>query len=127
MPRSAKQWVSLLLLVLGIALAVVGVIYLTKGVRDLPGWLPGRPKYFNRLERLAAKNPKQNFNLDKKLTKRGIAVEVIALLCFVGAWYNSGLRKSPVTEPVVSAATASAPTPEVAPDATPDPSSDPSA
>lgn len=69
---------AIILLLVAVAFVVVGVIYLTTAAADLPGFIPGKPDY--------------DVATDRKYTKRGLAMLVLALVPLVGAWYASGLR-----------------------------------
>jgi uncharacterized membrane protein len=64
---------SWLLIVVGIAFVVVGVIYLTITAPNLPGFIPGHVAHARHA---------------RHYTKRGIAAVIVALAAFVGVFYN---------------------------------------
>ena len=68
--------ISWVLIVLGVAFVVVGVIYLTTTPPNLPGFLPGH---------LTAK---VGHKYTKKYSKRGLAAFAVAVAAFVGVYYN---------------------------------------
>jgi len=66
--------------VIGIALIVVGVIYLVHNEHDIPSFFPGH-----------SSQPSSHHH-----TKHGIAAFVLGLGCFAFAWFASGKKD---TEP----------------------------
>ncbi len=103
MKQGGRKWLVIGLVVLGLVFLAIGIMYLTIPAKDLPSFLPGKPSYCTgkvltgRCKILV----KQGFN-DKKLTKRGVAVEILAVLAFVGAWYASRSGSSTPSEPNAS-------------------------
>lgn len=97
MSNGGRKWVMIGLVVLGLALAGIGIAYFTIPAKDLPGFLPGKPSYCTgevATGRCAILVEKHGFN-DKKLVKRGVAVEIVAVLSFVGAWYVARPKRAP--------------------------------
>jgi hypothetical protein len=68
-----RKWLVVLALVLGTALVVVAVIYWVEPADSLPSFFPGHEA-----------GPSHHH------TKHGIAALVVALSCFVFAWFQSG-------------------------------------
>ena len=95
--RRRIQPLAIILIVVAVILMVIGIIYLTTNVADLPSWIPAdKPsKQQLALPRCNAEgaNPLKCFT-DRKYTKRGIAAIGLGIVCLVGAYYTSGLRKS---------------------------------
>jgi hypothetical protein len=75
--RNAPVWVSLLLLVLAVVLAVIAVIYFADTAGKLPSFFPGH----------------QAGSLHKH-TKHGIAAAVVAVLALAGAWMSAGKKRA---------------------------------
>lgn len=70
------------LVVIGILFFVVGFVYLTTKVRDLPDFLGG--------QKPGKRFPKR-FRTTYK--KRAVASFVLGILAFAGAYYTSGIRR----------------------------------
>lgn len=66
---------------LGILLIVVAVIYFTTAAHSLPSFFPGHVSA-------------GNAEAAHKHTKHGIAALVVALACFVFAWFQTGPKTS---------------------------------
>jgi hypothetical protein len=80
-PRSLISPLSIVLVVVGLLLAVVGVIYLVVNAGHLPGFLPGHlsvPTHALRNGRVIRTHAD---------TKKGLAVLVAAAITFIAAWY----------------------------------------
>ncbi len=67
--------------ILGILLIVVAVVYFTTAEHALPAFFPGH---------VAAGSAEA----DQHHTKHGIAALVVALACFVFAWFQTGPKTS---------------------------------
>lgn len=74
--RNAPVWVTVLLVLLGIALIVVGIVYFTQTAGNLPSFFPGHQA-----------------GSSHHHTKHGIAAIVVGLVAFAGAWMSSGQAK----------------------------------
>jgi hypothetical protein len=96
--RKRIKPLGIVLAVVAVILIIVGIIYLTTYVKDLPGFLPASKPTDKQLalDRCNAEgaNPLNCFT-DRKYTKRGIASIGLGIVCLVGAYYASGLRKQP--------------------------------
>lgn len=82
---------TIVLIVIGVILVIVGIMYLTIPANNLPGFFPGAtdpvlPKCGGDLQ-----PPLECFR-ERTYGKRGIAVLLLSVACFVGAWYTSGMR-----------------------------------
>lgn len=75
--RNAPLWVTVILAVLGVVLAVVGVIYFADTAGHLPSFFPGHQA-----------------GSAHHHTKHGIAALAVALVAFAGAWLSSGTRRT---------------------------------
>ena len=101
MSNGGRKLVMIGLVVVGLALAGIGIAYFTIPAKDLPSFLPGKPSYCT--DNVATTRCKilieqHGFN-DKKLVKRGVAVEIVAVLSFVGAWYVARPKRSSDASP----------------------------
>jgi hypothetical protein len=67
--------------ILGILLLIVAVIYFTRTAGSLPSFFPGH----------------QAGSAHKHI-KHGIGAVVVALLCFIGAWFSLGSRPTAPTD-----------------------------
>ena len=74
--------ITVVLVAIGVLLFVVGFVYLTTKVRDLPGFLGGQKP---------GKRFPNRFRTTYK--KRAVASFVLGILAFAGAYYTSGLRR----------------------------------
>ena len=72
-----RKWLVPLAVILGIALIVVGIVYLAEPARSLPSFFPGH-----------------DAGSTHHHTKHGIAAILVGLACFAFAWFNSGPKKS---------------------------------
>ena len=75
--RNAPAWVTVVLVVLGVALAVVAVIYFVDTAGKLPSFFPGHQA-----------------GSAHHHTKHGILAAVVALLAFAGAWLSGGTKRT---------------------------------
>jgi hypothetical protein len=78
--RNAPFALTIGLIVLGLVLAVVGVLYFVDTAAHLPSFFPGHQA-----------------GDTKHYVKHGLLAIVLALLCWVGAWLSSGARQLPTT------------------------------
>jgi hypothetical protein len=86
---------AIVLIVVAVILIVIGIIYFTMYARDLPGFIPGKPSAAQlKLDICNADKSNQPCFTDRKYTKRGIAAIGLGIVCLVGAYYASGMRKS---------------------------------
>jgi uncharacterized membrane protein HdeD (DUF308 family) len=69
--------------VLGIALVVVGVMYLALNEHDIPSFFPGH-----------ASHPASHHHV-----KHGIAAILLGLACFAFAWFRTGPREARAVPP----------------------------
>jgi hypothetical protein len=76
-PRNAPVWVTALLLVLAVVLAVIAVIYLGDTAAKLPSFFPGHQA-----------------GSTHHHTKHGIAAAIVAVLALAGAWMSAGKKRS---------------------------------
>jgi branched-subunit amino acid ABC-type transport system permease component len=74
--------ISWVLIVIGVALVVVGIIYLTSTPPNLPSFIPG-----------AVAHPHAHRAYKHKYTKRAIASFIVAALAFIGVYYKD-LRRA---------------------------------
>ena len=63
--------------VLGVVLIAIAVVYWAEPARSLPGFFPGH-----------------DAGSDHHHTKHGIAAFLLAIACFVFAWFKSGPRRT---------------------------------
>ncbi|HEY2166393.1 MAG TPA: hypothetical protein VGH01_04445 [Jatrophihabitantaceae bacterium] len=75
--RLAPVWVTLLLVIIGVVLAVIAVVYFSRTAGHLPSFFPGHQS-----------------GSTHHHTKHGIAAAVVALIAFVLAWMSSGRRRT---------------------------------
>ena len=75
--RNAPRFVTALLVVLGIALIVIGVVYLTQTANQLPSFFPGHQA-----------------GSSHHHAKHGVAALILGVLAFLGAWMSAG-KKAP--------------------------------
>jgi hypothetical protein len=75
--RNTPAWVTALLVLVGLALAVCAVLYFADPAKSLPSFFPGHES-----------------GSSHHHTKHGIAVAVLALAALVGAWISSGKRRT---------------------------------
>jgi hypothetical protein len=73
--RNAPVAVTALLVLLGALFVVIGVIYFADTANALPAFFPGHQA-----------------GSAHHHSKHGIAAFVIAVLCWVGAWFSTGRR-----------------------------------
>lgn len=74
--RQAPAWVTAVLLILGVIVAVVAVIYFVEPAHKLPSFFPGHTKHGTRIR-----------------LKHGIAAAVVAALLLIGAWISSARKR----------------------------------
>jgi amino acid permease len=74
-PKNAPTWVTALLLLAAVVLAVIAVVYFVKTADGLPGFFPGHQR-----------------GSTQHHVKHGIAAAVLAVLALVGAWFATGRR-----------------------------------
>jgi amino acid transporter len=70
-------------IVIGLALIVIGAIYLVQNEHDLPSFFPGH-----------SSQPSSHHH-----TKHGIAAILLGLACFAFAWFRTGPREQASTPP----------------------------
>jgi hypothetical protein len=75
--RNAPAWVTALLVLAGVVLAVIAVLYFTEAAKSLPSFFPGHQS-----------------GSTHHHTKHGIAAGVLSLAAFVAAWISSGRRRA---------------------------------
>lgn len=75
--RNAPVWVTILLALLGVALAVVAILYFADSAGNLPALFPGH-------------DPGSLHHH----TKHGLAALVLALAAFAAAWMSTGSRRT---------------------------------
>lgn len=75
--RNTPVWVTIVLTIVGIAVAVVAVLYFAKTAADLPSFFPGH-----------------SAGSTVHHTKHGIAAALVALALLAGAWLSGGQKKS---------------------------------
>ena len=73
-------------IVLGIAMIVVAVIYFVTPEHSLPSFFPGHA---------SASDPEASHHH----TKHGIAALVVAIACFIFAWFQTGPKHSGAADP----------------------------
>lgn len=80
--RRAVKPLTVILVVIGVIFFVIGFVYLTTKVRDLPEFLGG-------------KTPRKKNSLRYRGTykKRAIASFILGILAFVGAYYSTKARQ----------------------------------
>jgi hypothetical protein len=76
--RNASVTVTAVLVVLGLAFAAVGVVYLTQTAAHLPSFFPGHQA-----------------GLAHHHTKHALFAFALAVLSWVGAWFTTGTRRRP--------------------------------
>ena len=74
--RNAPAWVTVLLLVLGVALIIVGIVYFAESAGSLPSFFPGHQA-----------------GSSHHHTKHGIAAVAVGLAALVGAWISTGKKR----------------------------------
>jgi amino acid permease len=77
---SRRPALVIALAILGVVLLVVGIVYFAKSANDLPSFFPGHQA-----------------GSAHKHVKHGIGALVVALICFIGAWFSLGSRPSDST------------------------------
>jgi hypothetical protein len=82
MARRAVKPITIILVVIGVIFFVIGFVYLTTKVRDLPQFLGGKTP--------GKKHPHRYGGTYKK---RAIASFILGILAFVGAYYTARARK----------------------------------
>jgi hypothetical protein len=75
--RNAPALVTALLVILGIALIVVGVLYLSQTANQLPSFLPGHQA-----------------GSSHHHAKHGVAALILGILALLGAWMSAGKKTS---------------------------------
>jgi len=75
--RNAPRIVTALLVVLGIALIVIGVVYLTQTASQLPSFFPGHQA-----------------GSSHHHAKHGVAALILGVLALLGAWMSAGKKTS---------------------------------
>ncbi len=71
--RNAPVWVTALLIVAGVACMAVAVVYFARPASQLPSFFPGH-----------------DVTLSRHHNTHGIAMAVLGILCWVGAWFTTG-------------------------------------
>ena len=74
--RNAPVSVTIALLVLAVAFAVVGIVYFADSAAHLPSFLPGHQA-----------------GVTRKHVKHGLLAIVLAVAALAGAWLSSGRKK----------------------------------
>jgi len=75
--RNAPVAVTALLVLAGVALVIIGVVYLADTANALPAFFPGHQA-----------------GSAHHHSKHAVASFVVAALCWVGAWFSTGRRTS---------------------------------
>jgi hypothetical protein len=75
--RNAPPLVTALLVILGIALIVVGVLYLSQTANQLPSFFPGHQA-----------------GSSHHHAKHGVAALILGILALLGAWMSAGKKTS---------------------------------
>jgi uncharacterized membrane protein HdeD (DUF308 family) len=75
----SDRLLALLAAVIGVALVVVGVIYLVETEHDIPSFFPGHVSH-----------PASHHHV-----KHGIAAILLGLACLAFAWFKTGPRERP--------------------------------
>jgi hypothetical protein len=75
--RNAPLWVTMLLVVAGAVLVVIGIVYFAESAKSLPSFFPGHEA-----------------GVARHHVKHGIAALVVALAAFAIAWISSGRRRT---------------------------------
>ncbi|MFL6239123.1 MAG: hypothetical protein ACJ735_06495 [Actinomycetes bacterium] len=75
--RNAPAWLTLVLIVCGVACIAIGIVYFAEPARSLPGFFPGH------LARSAHHH-----------TKHGVAAIILGLVVWAVAWMTTGSRSS---------------------------------
>ncbi|MGE5287436.1 MAG: hypothetical protein ACM3ML_09590 [Micromonosporaceae bacterium] len=76
--RNAPVAMTALLIVLGVAFAALGGLYLAKTAGQLPAFLPGHQA-----------------GSAHHHTKHALASFAVAIVCLAGAWFTTGKRQAP--------------------------------
>ncbi|MDX6480178.1 MAG: hypothetical protein QOG85_688 [Gaiellaceae bacterium] len=72
-----RKYLVPLAVILGVALIVVGIVYLAEPARSLPSFFPGHES-----------------GSSHHHVKHGIAALLVGLACFAFAWFDTGPKKS---------------------------------
>lgn len=75
--RNAPAWATMLLALIGVALVVISVVYVTKTAGSLPSFFPGHQA-----------------GSAHKHAKHGIVALLLGLVAIGCAWLSSGTKKS---------------------------------
>jgi uncharacterized membrane protein len=73
------RWLAMLAAIVGIALIVVGVIYIALNEHQIPSFFPGHVSH-----------PSSHHHV-----KHGIAAILLGLACLAFAWFRTGPRERP--------------------------------
>ena len=77
------RWLAVLAAIVGLALIVVGVIYIAFNEHDIPSFFPGHVSH-----------PASHHHV-----KHGIAAILLGLACLAFAWFRTGPRERPAASP----------------------------
>jgi amino acid permease len=75
------RWLAVLAAIVGLALIVVGVIYIAFNEHDIPSFFPGH-----------SSQPASHHHV-----KHGIAAILLGLACLAFAWFRTGPRERPAS------------------------------
>jgi drug/metabolite transporter (DMT)-like permease len=75
------RWLGVLAAIVGLALIVVGVIYIAFNEHDIPSFFPGHVSH-----------PASHHHV-----KHGIAAILLGLACLAFAWFRTGPRERPAS------------------------------
>lgn len=78
--RNAPVAVTIGLIILGVVLAIIGIVYFVDTAAHLPSFFPGHQA-----------------GETKHHVKHGLLAIVLAVVSWLGAWLSSGTRQSPTT------------------------------
>jgi drug/metabolite transporter (DMT)-like permease len=77
------RWLAVVAAIVGIALIVVGVIYIALNEHQIPSFFPGHVSH-----------PASHHHV-----KHGIAAILLGLACLAFAWFRTGPRERPAASP----------------------------
>lgn len=81
MQRNAPAWVTALLFLAAVVLAVIGIVYFVEPAHSLPGFFPGHVSG-------TAKDAGHHH------TKHGLAAIIAAVVALAAAWMTTGRRSA---------------------------------
>jgi hypothetical protein len=70
-------WVTALLVLLAVVIAIIAVVYFVEPAHKLPGFFPGHTAHGTRIR-----------------LKHGIAAAVVAALLLIGAWFSAAPKRT---------------------------------